>query len=247
MSETGALAQISQARRFLEQAKDLTDIKAVRDMAEAARLYARAAGLGQDAMNEAAEIKLRAERKAGEALKARPMNRGGQPAHRKSTDSPRESVEASLVDDGITPKQSMQWQDEAALPESVFEEIVSAAKDAGKPLTSKAVAQRGRQHKQQQADAAMARSRTAPRTAAERASPINAQNIQDARLRSAFSRALAGASEISALSASRVLEVLAVADADRADAALARLAVWLERFREARAASGPRMIGGLHG
>ncbi len=40
----------------MEQAKDLTDIKAVKDMAEAARLYARAKHLGFETENAAAEI-----------------------------------------------------------------------------------------------------------------------------------------------------------------------------------------------
>ena len=38
------------------------------DIAEAARTYARAAKLGLEAANHAAEVKLRAERKAGELL-----------------------------------------------------------------------------------------------------------------------------------------------------------------------------------
>jgi len=67
---------------------------------------ARAAGLGQAAMNEAAEIKLRAERKAGEALAEMDKAKGGRP---EKTDSVRASVSdplPRLADIGIKPKQS---------------------------------------------------------------------------------------------------------------------------------------------
>lgn len=141
MNDTGAIAQISRARQFLAEAKDLADIKTVRDMAEAARLYARAAGLGQDAMNEAAEVKLRAERKAGEALARMDKNRGGQPEQARSTPSQTEGVERAptLAELGLTHKQAMNWQAVADVPEKNFEEHISEAKAAGEPLTTAGV------------------------------------------------------------------------------------------------------------
>jgi hypothetical protein len=69
-------------------------------------------------MNEAAEVKLRAERKAGEALAEMEKARGGWAA-RETCDSVGESqVEKPprLADIGITPKQSMNWQAEASVP-----------------------------------------------------------------------------------------------------------------------------------
>lgn len=243
MSETGALAQISQARRFLEQAKDLTDIKAVKDMAEAARLYARAKHLGLETENAAAEIKVRAERKLGETLASSDLNKGGRPM--KTTRPGRAvSEDPTLAQLGITDDESSNAQAIAELPEVDFEQIVSETKAAGKPIASKPIAREGRKRKKARDTASMNRSRNAPRTRAEDASPINRQNGQDARLKAAFSRALASASEINVLAPSRVLEVLSVADANRAEATIERLGVWLEQFREARAAASPRLIGG---
>lgn len=135
VSDTGAIAQIGRARQFLAEAKDLTDIKAVRDMAEAARLYARAAGLGQDAMNEAAEVKLRAERKAGEALVLRDRPPTGPTPELGSSSEPN-SRPPTLDELGITKKQSMNWQTEASVPEPVFEEHIAETKAAGEPLTT---------------------------------------------------------------------------------------------------------------
>ena len=125
-------------------------IKDSRDMAEAARLYARAVGLGQDAMNEAAEVKLRAERMAGELLAEMKKNEGtkGQLAGRGVIgDSMRESPITpvpKLADIGITPKQSMNWQAEATVPEPVFEEWVEETKQAGEPLTTTALVRKAR-------------------------------------------------------------------------------------------------------
>jgi Lon protease-like protein len=93
----------------------------------------------------------------------------------------------------------------------------------------------------------MNRSRSAPRTPAEQASPVNVQNIHDAQLKAAFSRAISGVSTINALAPSRVAEVLALADADRAEDAIERLGVWLEQFRAVRATGALRVMGGTRG
>lgn len=65
---TDALANLSAATQALAAASTLEEVKQIHDMAQAAQTYARAAKLGLEAQNHAAEIKLRAERKAGELL-----------------------------------------------------------------------------------------------------------------------------------------------------------------------------------
>lgn len=250
MRDTGALAQISQARRFLEQAKDLTDIKAVKDMAEAARLYARARRLGLETENAAAEIKVRADRKLGETLATTAKNRGGQPEQRGSTPTPRVGVEQpapTLAELGISHNESSNAQAIASLPDDVFEDVITETKEAGKPLATKPLVREGRKRKRDAAGAAMHRSRADPRPPAEQSGPVNRQNILDAQLRAAFSRAIKCVSEINALAPARVFEVLRVGDIERTEATLERLAVWLERFREARAEMRPRTVGGTRG
>ena len=64
------LVRLETARRLLAEVRSVDDAKAIHDVAEAARIYARQARLGLEAQNDAAEIKLRAERKLGELLAA---------------------------------------------------------------------------------------------------------------------------------------------------------------------------------
>ena len=58
------LAKLEQARQMLAECRTLPEVKKIRDIAEAAKVYAKAAHLGQEAQNYAAEIALLAERKA---------------------------------------------------------------------------------------------------------------------------------------------------------------------------------------
>ena len=60
---------LEDAGRALAEAKTIDEIKTIRDKAEAVRQYARSASLGLQIQNYAAEVKLRAERKADVGLK----------------------------------------------------------------------------------------------------------------------------------------------------------------------------------
>ncbi len=66
---TNALANLDRARSMLAEARTLGEVKKIRDMAEAARTYAKGAHLGRDAQYHAPEIALLAAHKAGAILK----------------------------------------------------------------------------------------------------------------------------------------------------------------------------------
>lgn len=238
MSETGAIAQISRARQFLAQAKDLTDIKAVRDMAEAARQYARARDLGLHAMNEAAEIKLEAERKGGQVLAEMKKHPGGQPSKNHSSET--SGSPQKIEDLGITHDQSSQWQAMAAVSEPDFKAIVEETKAAEKPLTTKAVVREGRKRQR----AATAARRNSPRKH-EPEQVVNVQRIEDAHLAADFTKWLAYTTRISALSPERVFECLTLAEVERVTDSLDHFVRWAESFRAVREA-GPRLqaVGG---
>src|SRR5882672_7752510 len=96
------LAVLDQASRMLVEAKSLEEIKSIRDKAEAARNYVKAAKLGLELQNCAAEVKLRAERKAGGLLRSLRL-RGGD---RKSKRHP---APLKLAELGISRDQSKRW------------------------------------------------------------------------------------------------------------------------------------------
>jgi len=60
-----SLAKLTNAKNVLAECKTLPDVLKIRDMAEAARTYAKAAQESLEIVQYAGEIKLRAERKAG--------------------------------------------------------------------------------------------------------------------------------------------------------------------------------------
>lgn len=133
--KVSSIEKLSIARNMLAEAKSLDDILHIRDFAEAARVYAQAAKLGLENQNEAAEVKIRAERKAGEMLAKMPMNEGGRPSETSNVMLPVIDT-PTLADLGIERMQSSRWQTIASLPEDVFEEHIQEVKAEGKELTS---------------------------------------------------------------------------------------------------------------
>jgi hypothetical protein len=84
----------------------------------------------------ATEIKLRAERRAGELLATMPKAKGGGDT---STGSRAQPVQEppTLADLGVTKTQSSKWQKLAALPEDKFEARVNIAKGKAANATTK--------------------------------------------------------------------------------------------------------------
>lgn len=122
-------ALLDQASRMLAEASSLDQIKTVRDTAEAARTFAKAAKLGLELQNKAAEIKLRAERKAGTVLMELKLHGGD----RKSKER---QVPLTLDALGVSKNQSKRWQLVASIPDTDFEQFVKAKKDFGEEITS---------------------------------------------------------------------------------------------------------------
>jgi hypothetical protein len=122
----GPLADLEAAVQLLANSRDLNEVRQIRDMAEAARLYAIAIERGLEAQNHAAEIKIRAERRAGELLAGMDLN-----GNRFS--GPR------LEPLGIEKHESHRWQQIARVPEERFEAHLETVKAAGRELSSAGV------------------------------------------------------------------------------------------------------------
>jgi len=99
----------------------IDQVKDMRDKAMALELYAKQAR-NLDAERKAAEVRLRAERRAGELLKEQAAN--GQRATAGTNQHDRSSQDAStsptLADLKISPTQSSRWQQLAEVPEAEF-------------------------------------------------------------------------------------------------------------------------------
>jgi len=94
----------NKARQELELAKDIYEVKDIRDKAEALRTYAKQAGYSLEMQNQCAEIKIRAERKAGKMIP-------------EQITVGTKSHDVTLSDLGIEQMQSVRWQDIASIPE----------------------------------------------------------------------------------------------------------------------------------
>ena len=131
MTNSTTLARISEAMKALSAAKTLDDVLQIRDQAEALRVYIKAASDSLEAANAAAEIKLRAERKAGEMLAAMELpGRGGGDA--KSSDAM--SLD-SLADLGVDKKQSSRWQRASRVESEDFEAYLRDCQKQGREVT----------------------------------------------------------------------------------------------------------------
>lgn len=132
------LVQFNKAKKELALATDIDEVKDIRDKAEALRLYAKQHGETLEMQNGCAEIKLRAERRAGEILKEQDKDTGGgDTSGGRRMKPPQEPPK--LSDLGISKTQSSHWQQVADIPEKVFEKHISDIKIKKNELTSKGV------------------------------------------------------------------------------------------------------------
>jgi len=139
MEASTCMVQFQAARTALANARTVDEIKEVRDKAAAIRLYLKQAGESLEMQNDAAEIKLRAERRMGEIL-AKMELRGGD---RKSKSR---DVILKLDNLGIAPMQSHRYQKIASLPKRDFESYLSEYREAKKEITTSAALKLAKQH-----------------------------------------------------------------------------------------------------
>lgn len=128
-SEHDLLAVVDNMNQALAQAVTFQEVKKVRDEAELLLREARLAAMRKEVANYAAEVKLRAERKAGELLIGLSL-RGGD---RKSKGNSHTLTLAAL---GITTSRSARWQLEASIPVVEFECYLRDANARGEEISS---------------------------------------------------------------------------------------------------------------
>lgn len=108
----GPLEALSQAAKALAKAETFEEIKAIRDVATAAKAWAKANDDGSDLVLRAQEIINDATRRLGEMLTATERHRGGRPSNENLSQRA-----TGLAELGVTRSQSSRAQQLAALPE----------------------------------------------------------------------------------------------------------------------------------
>ena len=129
MNQTG-LAKYDAARYALSVAVEVDEVKDIRDKAAAMAAYARQAQ-DKELLQWATEIKVRAERRAGQMLAEMELKPGV-----KSIGNVAVPIPQTLDEIGISKNQSSRWQKLAAVSNEKFEEAVSAAKEVAGEVTT---------------------------------------------------------------------------------------------------------------
>lgn len=144
---TTQLIRYEAARTALAEAHSIDEVKDIRDKSEAMAAYARQAKDTQ-LVQWATEIKVRAERRAGQMLADMPKANGtrvnggntGGPIVR-----PPVNGEKTLADIGVTKSDSSRWQKLAAVSDEQFEHAVAAAKEVAGEVTTAAMLRAAKQ------------------------------------------------------------------------------------------------------
>lgn len=132
------LVRYEQARTALAECHRVDEVKDIRDKAEAMACYARQAK-DQELISWATEIKVRAERKAGELLRDSAARGDRFPAggpRSRQAESHADTRPATLEEIGITNTQSSRWQSLASMTDEHFETAVATAKDTAGQVTT---------------------------------------------------------------------------------------------------------------
>lgn len=129
---------LNKAKEWLAKQEDISVVLDLRDKASAIRQACLAAGVAFDVTNEAAEIKIRAERTAGELLKYMQRAKPGRPSKNVDIVStfPNPPTYADL---NIHPREASRLQTVATVPDSEFEKYIGTCKEERQEITSAAV------------------------------------------------------------------------------------------------------------
>jgi len=131
-TESNGAVSVAQVRALMA-ALPLPDVKKIRDSMEALLHQHRDTHDKREMAQDAAEVKLWAERRLGQLLRTMPKNEGG--LLRGDTLPPRDTT-PTLAEYGISKKESSRYQAIESLEEKVFEQQMAEARQAGDVATS---------------------------------------------------------------------------------------------------------------
>ena len=126
MNEILAIQKLSFARNALSEAKNLQEIKQIKDIAVATKAYIIAKGLGIEMKNEASEVEIRAIREMGKLLKQKQeAGEVAKPQQPLKINVPEGYIKPkTLPEIGITRKESSTSKNLSSLPDNDFKNII---------------------------------------------------------------------------------------------------------------------------
>lgn len=130
---TTALAKYEAARAALAAAHRIDEVKSIRDKVQAIAAYAKQARDTQ-LIKQATEIKVRAEMRCGELLKAVERSDGGRPAENSS--KAETSYQRTLRENNIPRATAARYEQLAAMPKEHFETAIETAKEMAGEVTT---------------------------------------------------------------------------------------------------------------
>jgi len=122
------------ARQQIQLARDVDEVKMIRDRAESLKQYAKQQKESLQMQNQIAEIKLRAERRIGQMLGD--LERG-KPGRKLETSVVSNSeYKQTLNDNSISSSSAKRWQRIATLPDETFEQFIAENVQGQSELTT---------------------------------------------------------------------------------------------------------------
>lgn len=135
--ESARIALLDKAQAAIEQATGVPELKEIIDQAHVLEIYAQKVEASEILARRCVEIKLRAERKAGELVRQLV-------AERNWSTHPEEGQNQSgtLASVGVTKSQSHVWQHIAALPDDTFNMALAEGKSESELVRMAKIVQR---------------------------------------------------------------------------------------------------------
>lgn len=125
---------IEAARAALQYVEDPREASMLVKQSDAIRYLSQKARSAKEVQNQAAEVALRAKRRAGELLRDTIPHEGGRPP--TNTDTRSEIRPPTLAELDVHEKESERWQCIAAIPQERFDRFLSEEQAAGHELTT---------------------------------------------------------------------------------------------------------------
>jgi N6-adenosine-specific RNA methylase IME4 len=147
MAQPQELLILSKAERLLAKAQNVDEVKELRNQADAVKVYAKKAKLGQKLIIEASTIKVLAERKLGQILQALPLANAAPGNQYTGPVQASEGKPILLREIGISKAESYRTKQLASLPEEIFQRYLADMKNAGKEPTTAALLRLARKQK----------------------------------------------------------------------------------------------------